>query len=122
MKEMEGLGNTLAPDLLPDPAGSVLYDSGVQTAETYNHVLKTRKVSIRQTSFEEFLKGALPGHIASLRSGAEAVPEAFGHVAPRANDGEGLLLSILPPPSDRILEAEEAILDDVFMGFYREWA
>ncbi|KAF2437561.1 NAD(P)-binding protein [Karstenula rhodostoma CBS 690.94] len=118
--EMEGLGKNLASDLLPDPPGSVLYDGNVFTPASINEAMGRYNVSVQQTSFEDYLKAVLPGHIASLKVRNDKEQGAPGPVAPLAKEEGGLLLLVPSSQPDRDPDAQSAVLSDVFMGFHRD--
>ena len=54
--------------LLPQPLGSMLYDQDVWSPRQLNEILKCHKISISQTSFEEYLKAVLPKHLEELEN------------------------------------------------------
>lgn len=117
---MEGLGNCLTSDLLPEPSGSLLYDPMVYTPASVNEIFKRHDVSIRRISFEEYLRTVLSDHIAALKIGPNEDRRAPEPVAPPAREEGGLLYLLQSPQPDRTPDTKKAVLQDVFMGFYGE--
>ncbi|KAL1597705.1 hypothetical protein SLS60_008191 [Paraconiothyrium brasiliense] len=117
-EEMEGLGKDLACALLPDPAGSSLYDSNVFTIASINETMKRYNEPIRQSSFEDYLKAVLPEHIASLIDAANkertAPPEAG--IQPTKEEKRCSLVVLQALRSEEQPGMESAVLRDVFMG------
>ncbi|KAJ4352215.1 uncharacterized protein N0V89_007562 [Didymosphaeria variabile] len=117
-EEMEESGNNLACELLPDPAGSVLYDPNVFTPASINETIKRYSDPVPLSSFADYLRTVLPEHLASLRAAANkeraAPPEAA--IQPAKEEEACSLVALQALRSERQPEMESAVLRNVFMG------
>jgi hypothetical protein len=116
---VEALGKNLASEMLPDPSGSVLYDPNVFTVGSFNEAFKGHGEPIRQSSFEDYLKTVLPGHIASLKATSNEEAGSYGQAAP-SKQKDSPLAVFRGSRSDGGLEIGNAVLHDVFMGYSRD--
>jgi hypothetical protein len=114
--EIEALGNNLASDMLPDLSGSVPYDPKIFTPACFNEAFRTHGVSVPQSSFEDYLKTVLHGHIASLKGTAILEVRSSNQVAPLREEESPLAMS---PASrlDRSTTIQNPLIRDVFMGY-----
>lgn len=118
--ELEQLDKDFVSDLLPEPTGTVLYDSNAYTPPTVNESIKKYHKSMPQTSFEEYLRSVLPEHIAFLKTAATKGTMSSPRVIMQTvHDGTGQGYSSGAHPAmrrERPLVSKDVVSNDVFMG------